>query len=635
MAEQCATHHKQHKTINLTLLIMLAAGLGLMFWYVWNFGVSYGGDKAALAGKSFTQLLGLEFWDLLFGGHGFLAMINDVLIYFMIGILVASWIRTYKFHIRLRKTLINYGFSAIFLAAFIGVFSPLCACGILTTVVTLVAAGLPWAPSMALLIAAPLMSPTTFFLTVNDLGIEWAVVRTIVAYSMGVFAGLLTWSMRKYLDDQNLFVDGGIPEGDVHDADYADERLRCTCREKFSNRVARKYKNKFIIFWAKFLEMNWMIGKYVLVGLFVGSIVGRYMPMEFIASLFGTGDDWNILWVTLGSVPLFLHQVSGSTIVYHIKTSLSGTMDNGAALAFMIGGPVTAIPAMLLLWSMFKKRVFILYMAISLLGTLFFAYTFKYFVFVPHVDSGSPVFASVNNLPGGERSVLNKSQKDLQMVADPDGKGMIALHQDVEGGTSVVFDSGLTRFANNSAGKYDNGSYLKNLAKWLEDRASGEVTKSVLVYNTYVDKGMDKNSFTQNIRQALHNPYKVTVTDKATTPELTAGILKDYNQLWIINGGANAKGTFTEDDLEAINSFRDNGGNILLAAGPAKPDGDYTQDVNQLAAEFGVSFSGVSQTNEKLSISNFGRFFGKIGEKLQPWFEAMKKLRIVTERESA
>lgn len=66
---------------------------------------------------------------------------------------------------------------------------------------------------------------------------------------------------------------------------------------------------------------------------------------EWIYSLFGQKDQLNIVWISLGTIPIFLHQISASSILYHIKTSLDGTFDGGAGLAFLIGGPVTAIPA--------------------------------------------------------------------------------------------------------------------------------------------------------------------------------------------------------------------------------------------------------------------------------------------------
>jgi uncharacterized membrane protein YraQ (UPF0718 family) len=79
----------------------------------------------------------------------------------------------------------------------------------------------------------------------------------------------------------------------------------------------------FVVFLAKSYEMLWMVGKYVLAGVAIGAVVERYMPYEWIYSMFGQKNALSILWVTLGSVPMFLHQISASSILYHIKSSLA------------------------------------------------------------------------------------------------------------------------------------------------------------------------------------------------------------------------------------------------------------------------------------------------------------------------
>jgi uncharacterized membrane protein YraQ (UPF0718 family) len=43
-------------------------------------------------------------------------------------------------------------------------------------------------------------------------------------------------------------------------------------------------------------------------------------------------------------------------------------MQPGAAIAFLIAGPVTTIPAMTAVWGVVRKPVFVLYIAISLIG---------------------------------------------------------------------------------------------------------------------------------------------------------------------------------------------------------------------------------------------------------------------------
>jgi hypothetical protein len=50
------------------------------------------------------------------------------------------------------------------------------------------------------------------------------------------------------------------------------------------------------------------------------------------------------------------------------------TFSWGSGMAFLIGGPVTALPAMAVFLSLFKPRVFWLYLGICLSGTLIVAF---------------------------------------------------------------------------------------------------------------------------------------------------------------------------------------------------------------------------------------------------------------------
>lgn len=640
MAKKCDTHAKQHRTVNMTLMGLLGIGFVLMLWHIHSYGptpeLKLAKDTSLLS--AFFQ----ELWHMIVGGHGFIAEINDIWLYFLFGIMLAGYIRTYKLHIKLRKTLIKHGFISIFIAALIGVFSPLCSCGILATVIGLLSAGLPLAPAMALLIASPLMSPTAFFLTIIDLGAEWAAIRVMVAFFMGVFAGVITHLIRNFgFQTETLFIDGGIPEGDFHDHDYEDERLRCTCNEKFSNKLARKVKThsnptvvswqNFIIFWAKTVEMTWMVGKYVLVGIFVGVIAENYIPQAHINSLFGTSGPMGVLYVTLGSIPIFLHQISASSILYHIKEALPGTMDPGAGLAFLIGGPVTALPAMTLLWAMFKKRVFVLYLCISIFGTLLFAYSFRAFVFAPNVDSNSPILVGIASLPTGKAATMKKEGEYgeyVHIAADPSGNNLLATYEDLEGGSGIVFDAGLERFSNNNAQSQDNQKYILNIARYLDETSMGDKKKSILIYNTYVKSGFPNNQLDQNAPVVLaKNAYKVKLTDRAETPVLTPDLLAQYNQLWILSGESDSS-TFSAEELENILYYRDDGNSLLIASGPEQgPKNDQTKDANQIATNFGVTFSGMVDHGDNMKVSSLGPFFSRTAERMIGYFGLMRDIR--------
>jgi uncharacterized membrane protein YraQ (UPF0718 family) len=51
-------------------------------------------------------------------------------------------------------------------------------------------------------------------------------------------------------------------------------------------------------------------------------------------------------------------------------------MGRGAALAFLITGPVTTLPAMAAVWGVVKVRVFFIYLGLGLIGGILSGYGF-------------------------------------------------------------------------------------------------------------------------------------------------------------------------------------------------------------------------------------------------------------------
>jgi uncharacterized membrane protein YraQ (UPF0718 family) len=625
-AEECEIHSKPARTVNRTLIILLLAALALIVWHVWVYGPSEHGASSSTVKKSFPILLGIEIWDLLFDRHGVFAELWDVLPYFLVGIFLAGFIRTFKLAIKLRNSLIKYGFLSIFLASLVGILTPLCACGILTTAITLLFAGLPLAPVMALLVSSPLISPSSYLLTLSDLGPEWTAIRTVAAFLMGIFAGIVTHVVRnRGFQTDSVMIEGAVPRGDFHDEEYPDEELRCNCKQRFGNRVAAKTNSTFLVFLAKSAEMLGQVGKYVLVGIAVGSVVERYMPSQWIHDLFGQESALSIIWITLGTVPVFLHQISASSILHNIKESLDGTLNGGAGLAFLIGGPVTAIPTMTMLWAIFRKRVFVLYMVICLVGTIGLAYSFQYLVFVPNVDTDNPLLRGVKSISGGTSSVITNTGKYIRIVMDPGGKNMIAIYDNVvEGHGSIVFDSGFDKYLAGSAERYDNGKYIQNVAAWLEENNGSVANNNILIYNTYSGSGLDQESFSRDILSMLDKKgFTVTMTDRNETHEITDNLLEDHSQLWLFFGESENSISFSEDELTALSGFTEEGKGMLMLAGRHEGDGNELKAANQISSGYGVRFSGSAVNKKELPVSTYFNVFNRLAGLLRGFFRSV------------
>ncbi len=296
--------------------------------------------------------------------------------YFVIGVAMEALVRTYGWHIRLRGLLERWSHGSILLAVGIGMFSPLCACGILPLTISMLMAGVPLAPAMALLVSSPLMSPAGFTTTVDNLGMDWAVVKLVAAALMGLMAGYVTLFFQKRGAFEGGLFTRAIPGGDFHDPDYECKDLACSCQKQFSKRfVDGRTTNKFLRFLGKFVDGFLKIGKLVLLGVVIEVLSIRYLPLEWVQPLLSGQNAWSIPIIVLAAVPLHINQITASFL-------LSGYLDlplaRGPGLAFLIGGPATALPVMGIFLAYFKKRVFWIYLGVCTLGTMLLAYGYQY-----------------------------------------------------------------------------------------------------------------------------------------------------------------------------------------------------------------------------------------------------------------
>lgn len=624
--DECQLHGGHAKKANRTLLIMIAACLGLIIWHVWVYGLSSSAGSSLSA--PLPMLIGYEIWDLLFNAHGVLAELRDVFPYFLVGVFLAGYLRTFKIAVKLQASLRKYGTLSIVVASFVGIITPLCACGTITTAVSLLFAGLPLAPVMSLMVTSALLSPSTYLITLNDLGPEWTVIRTVSALAMGLFAGGVTHFLcRRGFDKGGLFIEGAVVPGDFHDEDYPIEHLRCDCKEKFGNRVAVRTNSKFLIFLAKSSEMFWTVGKYILVGVAIGSIVERYLPNEWIYRFFGREDPLNIVWITLSSVPIFLHQISASSIISHIRNTLQGTLDGGAALAFMIGGPVTAIPTMILFWTIFKKRVFVLYMFVCLAGTIIIASIFQLLVFVPGVDTGNQLFRRVSSLAGGQSSVIRKEGKNLRIALDPAGKNIIATYSDnlaSKGG--VVFDAGFGRFESAAAGVKDDRRYVANIADWIEQNCNSPVGRNVYIYVVAGDASKDATAFYEGVADILReSKFSVKLGSRIEIPQLSDKLLADMGQLWLFFPESGDKVQLTSDEINLISRFNELGNGMMISLGKPQTDPLENASVNLLSSKYGIRFSDSVENEPRIFVGMTSKLFTSASELLGKFLKIVHK----------
>ena len=291
---------------------------------------------------------------------------KNLSIYFIIGISIASLIKTLKLDRYLSKAFEGNKAVSIPIATGAGAFSPLCSCGVIPAIAALLVSGVPLAPIMAFWITSPLMDPQIYVLTYGVLGKEMAIAKLIATLSIGLIAGYTTLYLSKkgFLDNQVL----KNFEGNTQEMAATQEEVESGL---YRGEVAIVRAIQFLF---NFKDMAIFVGKYMLIAFVLEALIVRYVPMDWVGKLLGNDNPLGPIMAALIGIPAYASSISAIPVIRGL-TELG--MDKGTALAFMISGAATSIPAMVAVYSIVKKRTFFLYVAFSMIGAIVSGYIYR------------------------------------------------------------------------------------------------------------------------------------------------------------------------------------------------------------------------------------------------------------------
>lgn len=311
---------------------------------------------------------------------------------------------------------------AIFLATAVGAFSPFCSCSVVPVVAALLISGVPLAPVMSFWIASPSMDPEAFFLSVATIGWELAVWRLTATLILSLGAGLAThlivhqgWLGQQILGTRQMtparstwvllkrgwrrlrhsltlspslgFVAGSAALSSQATCCSATEIgltenggslvvvPASSCSDSCGSTTGSRCDAEPTSFWPRLLEETWsatlMVVKFMALAFFLEALITLYIPSEWIAGLLGRQNPWAIVTAALLGVPVYTSNLAALPMVSGL---LAQGMRPAAALAFLIAGPTTTLPAMAAVWGIASRRVFALYVSFSLVGAIVLGY---------------------------------------------------------------------------------------------------------------------------------------------------------------------------------------------------------------------------------------------------------------------
>ncbi len=249
----------------------------------------------------------------------------------------------------------------IFAAAVFGSWSPLCSCTVIAMISVLLRAGMPLSAVMAFWISSPIISPDMYVYTAALLGTGFATAKLVAAGLMGLFAGFSVLLFEKF---------GAFKSPLKHHQ-----------TKKMNLGEAKKPVWKFwkepervAMFWDEMKDITWRLGKWMVFAFILESLMIAYVPAEQVGQWVGSSSTWAIPFAVLAGIPAY---VNGVAAVPLIQGLMSMGMGQAAAMAFLVGGSVTSIPATMAVFPLVRFNVFLTYLGIALVSSILIGYGYQ------------------------------------------------------------------------------------------------------------------------------------------------------------------------------------------------------------------------------------------------------------------
>ncbi len=316
---------------------------------IWAFIALAGSAWVVTGGEQALSLLGFAGGSLIETGPFIIA-----------SVLIAAFIKATGADKTIARALSGKQETAVFTAALFGALSPFCSCGVVPLIAALLAAGVPLAPVLAFCLASPVIDPEMMVLTWGVLGAEMTIAKTLSAVGLGLMGGVTVIVLQRmgYLQEAlrpgigaSSCCGGGKPK-------LPDEKPYWAFWREQPRRT---------LFALETGTMGWFLFKWLSLAFLLEGMMVAWVPMDQVAGGLADLGAWSIPAAAAVGVPAYLN---GYAAIPLVRGLMEVGVDPGAALAFMVAGGVTCIPAAIAVNALVRLPTFLLYLAIAATGSV-------------------------------------------------------------------------------------------------------------------------------------------------------------------------------------------------------------------------------------------------------------------------
>ena len=274
--------------------------------------------------------------------NAFVSMLNSMSPYLLLGFFIAGLLHAFVPSAIYSRYLAGTGLRSVVTAAAFGIPLPLCSCGVLPTAVALRRSGASRAASTSFLIATPQTGVDSIAATYSMMGLPFAILRPVAALVTSLIGGLAVghWERKGALDDH------------MEEGNYEFSELP----KGFWNKVLETFKYGFF-------DMMQSIGRWLLIGLVVATLITVLLPDDFF-SAYARWPLLNMFIIVAVAVPMYVCATGSIPIAAALM--LKG-MSPGCALVLLMAGPAANMASMFVVNNAFGRKATVVYL-LSIIG---------------------------------------------------------------------------------------------------------------------------------------------------------------------------------------------------------------------------------------------------------------------------
>ncbi len=267
----------------------------------------------------------------------------DILPFFVIAVLITSLLQGFT-SLSWLRVFLKKGKTAPIYTGFLGGLLPLCSCSMLPVANLINSMSRSYAPVLSFLIVAPVVSPITLILTYGYFGLPMTVLRL---FGTLFFALLFAYAMELFFKKPSslpLSMGGTSQDG---------------------------WKS----FGTHFRENFFGIGKYLLLGIVIASLIKTLIPPELIRPIAGSFASYPL--VSFSSIPIYVCSGEEVPIAKALKDI---GFSSGASLTFMLGGTGICMPTIIATLRFLPRTLVIAYVVFWLLFSMVMGFFYDLFL---------------------------------------------------------------------------------------------------------------------------------------------------------------------------------------------------------------------------------------------------------------